>query len=79
MPHFYFHLHNGDGWLRDLEGRDIADLEAVDEAARGEARALAAADIADGKTVLLDNFISVDDEAGAEVARVIYSQVVSFG
>lgn len=79
MPHYYFHLHNGEGWVHDREGRDVADLVAVDLAARGEARALAAVDVADGRTVLLESFISVDDEAGAEVARVTYGQVVSFG
>lgn len=79
MPHYYFHLHNGEGWVHDREGRDMADLAAADVVARGEARAMAAADVADGRTVLLESFISVDDESGDEVARVTYGEVVTFG
>ena len=27
MPHFYFHLSNGMGEIRDEEGADLPDLE----------------------------------------------------
>ncbi|QAY79429.1 hypothetical protein [Sphingosinicella sp. BN140058] len=33
MRHYYFHVRNGTGVIRDEEGRDLPD----DEAARGEA------------------------------------------
>ncbi len=29
MPLFYFHLLNGDGYVRDDEGKELADLDAA--------------------------------------------------
>lgn len=78
MPHYFFHLHNGEGWVHDREGRDQADLAAVERTAADEARAMIAADVADGTPILLGSFIAVDDDKGNEVARVLYDSVVSF-
>jgi hypothetical protein len=78
VPQYYFHLHNGEGWLHDREGRDLPNLASVDLAARQEARALVAADVAEGLPILLNSYIAVDDESGGEVARISFSEVATF-
>ena len=75
MAHFYFHLHNGNGWTRDQEGQDFVDVRTAEHQAEREARALVGADIAAGLPVMLNSFIAVHDEGDTEVARVSFSQV----
>jgi hypothetical protein len=78
MAHFYFHLHNGNGWLRDQAGQDLSDTRTAEHQAKVEARALVAADVVAGLPVRLNSYIEVDDAAGREVARVTYAEVAKF-
>ena len=49
MPLYYFHIHNGLGFTRDVEGQELTDAaEAMDVALRS-ARSLIAAEAAEGR------------------------------
>jgi len=61
MPRFYFHLKN-DLIVDDLEGRELADVEAAVGEARRNVRALAAEQVRQGRLVL-HHHISVADSS----------------
>ena len=78
MARYFFDLCNGNGWLPDLEGIELAN----DEIARAEAltfvRGLIAEDVREGTSINLAHFISLRSEAGTEILRLHYRNAVQF-
>ena len=76
MPRFYMHVLNGDGWTRDKEGVELADLAAaLGEALKG-ARDLMASEVQAG-TLDLSALIAIGDERGREVHRLLFSDALT--
>ena len=75
MPHFYFNIRNGMGYVPDDEGRELAD----DEIARAEAvkgaRSLLSAEILQGRLDLRGR-IEVADGRRQTVMAVAFNEVV---
>ncbi|MEA3066213.1 MAG: hypothetical protein QOJ27_2674 [Sphingomonadales bacterium] len=60
MPHYYFHVCNGTGFIEDEEGQDLPDLEAARAEAVESARSIMAADVQRGM-LDLSSFIEIED------------------
>ena len=76
MATYFFHLHNEHDVLLDEEGIDLPDLVAIRDHALTEARAIIAADVAEG-TINLGLSIEVRDSAGAVVLQLPFSEAVT--
>lgn len=74
MPRFYFHLRN-DIVSDDEEGRELPDMNAAREAAREDARDMAAENVRAGK-LDLSHYIEVTDESGEPLFRVSFGDVI---
>jgi hypothetical protein len=61
MPHFYFHICNGTGFVEDEEGQELPDIAAARATAITSARDIMATDIRIGELDLA-SFIEVEDE-----------------
>lgn len=61
MPHYFFHLRDGDSLYRDLEGSTLPDLTAVRQSGTRLARALIGVGALEGG-IPLDLQIEVHDE-----------------
>lgn len=71
MARYFFDLHNGDGFTKDLNGRDLPDMDAV----RKEV-AIIVTDVADDELNGTDPFkakVTVRDEGGATVFEGVLS------
>jgi hypothetical protein len=77
MPRLFIHLHDGDGWLYDAEGRDLGDTSTVAALVLSEARAVIAADVMAGLPVQAGSFVAADNSEGVEVARVSFGEAFS--
>ena len=75
MALYFFDLCNGSGFLPDEEGRQFKDADAALEMAREEVRALAAAEIAEGRPLLLGSYLVVRRDA-EEIGRVYFREVI---
>jgi hypothetical protein len=75
MPRFYFHLFN-DVTAMDEEGSEFCDANAAIEAARADARYMAAQSVLEGH-LILDHRIAVADEQGDTVTEVLFRDVVA--
>jgi hypothetical protein len=75
MPRFFFHLFN-DVVTDDLEGQELADVEAAVREARHGARALAAEQVQQGRLVL-HHHIMVEDSNGRTVAKVTFGDAIA--
>ena len=75
MPHYFFHLRDGEDVLLDADGREFADIQAVAKAALVEARAIIAEEVRSGR-VLLDKYIDVENAFGAVVHRLSFADAV---
>jgi hypothetical protein len=75
MPHYFFHLRDGEDVLLDTDGREFADIEAVAKAALVEARAIIAEEARGGR-ILLDKYIDVESASGAVVHRLSFADAV---
>jgi hypothetical protein len=76
MQRYYFHLHN-DLDVPDLEGKELADLEA----ARGHAIVMARFEIGeaaklDGR-IMMSHRIDIEDEQGKVLLSVSFVEAVS--
>lgn len=61
MPRFYLHICNGQGFVEDGEGQELAGEAEAREVAMRSAREVAAADVKMGELDLA-SFIKVEDE-----------------
>lgn len=66
MPIYYFHIQGCDELIRDLEGVDLPDMDAVRDEAREGARAIMADRVRKGSEPDHQAF-RVDDDAGRTV------------
>ena len=75
MPHYYFHLHNGDGPTPDEEGQDLPGPAEAYAAALADIRSILASEIDDG-LMNLDGRIEVVDCDGAVILTVPFTDAV---
>jgi hypothetical protein len=75
MPLFYLHVCNGNGFIEDEEGQELADLAAAREAAIHGARDIMREDIRRGE---LDpaSFIEVEDSEHQHLFTLQFSEAV---
>lgn len=76
MSRYFFHLHENDAVLDD-EGATFSDEEAAVRHGVWNARQVIANDILAGLPVRLSSSIVVTDEAGRELRRIVFADVVS--
>jgi hypothetical protein len=78
MPRFHLHIRQGAQWLPDEDGIEARDVDAaVEEGIRG-ARSSIAWDVLAGEPIVMEGYIAVEDAAGKEVRRVLFSEAVTF-
>lgn len=77
MPHYYFHICNGDGFTEDEEGRELADESAARAEAVKGARSIMADELQLG-TMNLASFIEVENGAHEHLFTVSFTEVVDF-
>lgn len=75
MTHFYFHVSNSIGWVRDEEGRALPDLETAREQAREDVRSIIS-DEAKRGVVDLRGRVEIADASGNVVAVVPFRDAV---
>lgn len=78
MPLYYLHVCNGNGFIEDEEGQELADLDAARAAAIRGARDIMSEDIRRGE---LDpaSFIEVEDEDHQYLFTLQFSEAVRIG
>lgn len=75
MPRFFFNIHDGDQILGDLEGTELATLDAARHEALVDARWILAEELrADGVT--LERQFEITDEAGQILATVRFQDAL---
>jgi hypothetical protein len=74
---YFFHLRDGGDMLLDPEGRQIADASVIPGMALTDARGIISQDALTGY-VQLDQWIDVNDEAGALVHQLSFRDAVAF-
>ncbi len=75
MPRFYMHVCNGNGFVEDEEGVELADGDAARAKAIEAARDIMASDLRRGE-LDLSSFIEVEDEAHGLVFTLHFSDAV---
>ncbi|APT30840.1 MULTISPECIES: hypothetical protein [Methylobacterium] len=75
MPHFYLHIRDGQWLIEDLDGADLADLDAARAEAERSARALLEIQRVDG-AVLAGQSFEIADASGAVLAVVPLKDVL---
>jgi hypothetical protein len=75
MHRYYFHLHECDGVLEDVEGLECISLQAAKDLAATSARGIMAGDLLSGRLSLGDH-IAIVDGSSTEVERVYFRDVV---
>jgi hypothetical protein len=75
MALFFFHLHNGLGFLRDEEGRELPDLDAARREAVRSIRSLLAEEITGGR-IDLGGRVEIAGADGEILAQVAYAEAI---
>ena len=75
MPRFFFHLRD-DLDVEDVEGTELADLDAARERAAGEARQLMCDTLKQNGRITLGHRIDIEDGQGAVLATVHFADAV---
>jgi hypothetical protein len=75
MPRYHFHLYDGQGLVRDEEGREHPNLAAAREAAVKDARSIIGEDTAKG-LIDLTCRIEITDPEGRVLATLPFSEAV---
>ena len=73
MPHYYFHLHNHTGLLRDEEGVELAGRDEARAAALKGARSIISQEVQQGR-LDLDGHIEVVDGEGRSVLTLSFRE-----
>ena len=73
MPHYYFHICNGNGFIEDEEGRDLPDESAARDAAVNGARDIMAEEIRTGQ-LNPASFIEVEDSEHRHLFTLLFSE-----
>jgi hypothetical protein len=77
MPRFYMHICNGNGFVEDEEGVELADADAARERALEAARSVMADDLRKGE-LDLSSFIEVEDEGKRLLFTLSFNEAVTF-
>jgi hypothetical protein len=75
IPHYYFHVRNGNGLVEDEEGRDLPDRAAARAEALKGVRSMLSEDVLSG-FLDLQGRIDVVEETGDPVLSLDFSEVV---
>lgn len=75
MPRFYLHICNGNGFVEDEEGHELADESAARAMALLSARDVMAADVQRG-TLDLSSFIEVEDQEHRLLFTLAFEEAV---
>lgn len=75
MPHFYFHVCNGTGFVEDEEGRELTDEETAHREAIRGARSIMADDLQRGQ-LDLSSFIEVEDSKHELLFTLMFADAV---
>ena len=78
MPHYFFHIKEGDEVLHDEEGEDCPDLEAARAEAIGGIRQIVGNAVMFGSPLRLDRELHVADDAGDTLLKLVFREVVDF-
>ena len=73
MPHYYFHVCNGNGFVEDEEGRDLPDEAAARAAAVTGARDIMAEEMRSGQ-LNPASFIEVEDSEHRHLFTLLFSE-----
>lgn len=73
MPHYRFHVHNGNGLTCDEEGLDVEDVAAARQVAVESIRSFIADDAREGR-IDLRGHIEVADERGDCIIQVPFPE-----
>jgi hypothetical protein len=76
VPHYYFHVQNGNGFMRDDEGIDLEDESAARAMAMDSIRSMVAEEARKG-VLDLDGFIDVLDHHSTQLTRIGFSEAFS--
>ena len=72
MPHYYFHVCNGNGFIEDEEGRDLPDDSAARDVAVSGARDIMAEEMRSGQ-LNPASFIEVEDSENRHLFTLSFS------
>lgn len=75
MPHFYFHIRDGEEWVEDYEGQELPSLDEARAQAVESARELMAAKVASGKRLNHDRF-EIADASGRVVLTMAFEEAI---
>ena len=75
MPHFYFHVSNGTGFVRDEEGRELADVGEARGRALHDIRSILSEEIKAG-VVDLRGRLDVADGSGNVIVAIPFEEAV---
>jgi hypothetical protein len=75
MPRFYLHVCNGNGFVQDEEGQELADLEAARIEAIRSARSIMASDVQRG-ILDLSSFIEIENADRQLVQTLSFEEAV---
>lgn len=75
MPVFYLHVCNGNGFIEDEEGHDLADADAARARATAGARDIMSEEMRGGQ-LDLSSFIEVEDENHVHLFTLTFAEAV---
>lgn len=73
MPHYYFHVQNGHGFIRDEEGIDLEDEASAHAMAMDSIRSMVAEEVRKG-VLDLDGYIDVLDHGSVCLTRIDFPE-----
>ena len=76
MPHYYLHLHNGLGFVRDEEGLELPDVAAARAQAISGIRSIVSDEVLQGCLSLAGKIEIVGDD-GAPISVVRFDEAIS--
>ena len=75
MPHYYFHVANSMGFVRDEEGRELESIEAAREEGLNDIRSILSEEVRGGRLDLRGH-ISIADENGDVLKTLPFGEAV---
>jgi hypothetical protein len=73
MPHYYFHVQNGNGFTRDDEGIDLENEASARAMAMDSIRSMVAEEVRKG-VLDLDGYIEVLDHGAVRLTRIDFPE-----
>jgi hypothetical protein len=72
MPRFYFHYRTDDELIRDVDGRDLPDLDAAETNAAALAKAIVEHAASSGEDTRVPRSIEITDASGEELLYLVF-------